>query len=215
LLFVSSGAVRRVVFDLPQNPNILASCSEDTETIKIWDITSGSCLSALKGQCSKDNPKCTCELYTDQDGDECHDEDSECPVTGHNSSGGVTQVEFVDTDTVVSSSDDGTTCAWDVATGTPKADFEGDNFSFTKSRDVKQTVGPYVVTKEGDEGDLVLVHLAHGLKQKESTTENNHAVAFFRAPGVVQTLECAGDRIAVGCRNGEVLHLQAPWLVDS
>jgi hypothetical protein len=32
---------------------------------------------------------------------------------------------------------------------------------------------------------------------------------------VVQTLECAGDRIAVGCQNGEVLHLQAAWLVDS
>ena len=46
-------------------------------------------------------------------------------------------------------------------------------------------------------------------------TENNHAVAFFRAPGVVQTLECAGDRIAVGCLTGEVLHLQAAWLVDS
>ncbi len=96
-------------------------------------------------------------------------------LTGHTD--WVTQVEFIDADTVVSSSDDGTTRAWDVATGTQKAEFEGDKFSFTKSRD--------------------------------------HAVAFFRAPGVVQTLECAGDRIAVGCQNGEVLHLQAPWLVDS
>ena len=81
LLFVSSNWVNCVVFD-PQNPNILASCSEDN-TIKIWDITSGTCLSTLKGQCSKDNPKCTCEFYTDEDGDECHDEDQECPVSGH------------------------------------------------------------------------------------------------------------------------------------
>ena len=70
-----------VVFD-PQNPNILASCSFD-QTIKIWDITSGSCLSTLKGQCSKDNPKCTCEFYTDEDGDEEREEDPDCPVTGH------------------------------------------------------------------------------------------------------------------------------------
>ena len=122
----------------------------------------------------------------------------------------VRQVEFIDADTVVSSSRDGTTRAWDVATGTQKAEFEGDKFSFTKSSGGdEQTVGPYVVTKKDN---LVLVH---ALKQKESATENNHAVAFFRAPGVVQTLECAGDRIAVGCQNGEVLHLQAAWLVTA
>ena len=129
-------------------------------------------------------------------------------LAGHTAS--VTQVEFIDADTVVSSSNDGTTRAWDVATGTQKAEFEGDKFSFTRrSGGDEQTVGAYVVTTKDN---LVLVH---ALKQKESATENSHAVAFFRAPGVVQTLECAGDRIAVGCQNGEVLHLQAAWLVDS
>ena len=131
-------------------------------------------------------------------------------LTGHNAP--VTQVEFIDADTVVSSSNDGTTRAWDVATGTQKAEFEGDKFSFTKSSGAKQTVGAYVVTKKDN---LVLVHQTHALTHNEPTAENNHAVAFFRAPGVVQTLECAGDRIAVGCQNGEVLHLQAAWLVDS
>ena len=100
-----------------------------------------------------------------------------------------------------------------MATGTQKTEFDTDKFSFTKnSGGDEQTVGAYVVTKKDN---LVLVHQTHALKQKESATENSHAVAFFRAPGVVQTLECAGDRIAVGCQNGEVLHLQAPWLVDS
>ena len=135
----------------------------------------------------------------------------ESTLAGHNAP--VTQVEFIDADTVVSSSNDGTTRAWDVATGTQKAEFEGDKFSFTKSSGGdEQTVGAYVVTKKDN---LVLVHQTHALTHNEPTAENNHAVAFFRAPGVVQTLECAGDRIAVGCRNGEVLHLQAPWLVDS
>ena len=68
-----------------------------------------------------------------------------------------------------------------------------------------------MVTKKDN---LVLVPRTHALKHNEPTAENNHAVAFFRAPGVVQTLECAGDRIAVGCQNREVLHLQAPWLVE-
>merc|ERR1712216_732604 len=129
----------------------------------------------------------------------------ESTLTGHTDC--VTQVEFIDADTVVSSSDDGTTRAWDVATGTQKAEFEGDKFSFTKSRGAKKTVGAYVVTKKDN---LVLVH---ALKHNEPTAENSQAVAFFRAPGLVQTLECAGDRIAVGCQKGEVLHLQAPWLV--
>ena len=44
----------------------------------------------------------------------------------------------------------------------------------------------------------------HGESCHEPTAENNHAVAFFRTPGVVETLECAGDRISVGCRNGQV-----------
>ena len=97
-----------------------------------------------------------------------------------------------------------------MATGTQKTEFDTDKFSFTKnSGGDEQTVGAYVVTKKDN---LVLVH---ALKHNEPTAENNHAVAFFRAPGVVVTLECAGDRIAVGCQNGEVLHLQAPWLVDS
>ena len=72
-----------------------------------------------------------------------------------------------------------------------------------------------MVTKKDN---LVLVHRTHALKHNKPTAENNRAVAFFRAPGVVEAeeaLECAGDRIAVGCKNGEVLHLQEPWLVDS
>ena len=100
-----------------------------------------------------------------------------------------------------------------MATGTQKTEFDTDKFSFTKnSGGDEQTVGAYVVTKKDN---LVLVHQTHALTHNEPTAENNHAVAFFCAPAVVTTLECAGDRIAVGCKNGEVLHLQAPWLLET
>ena len=37
-------------------------------------------------------------------------------------------------------------------------------------------------------------------------------VAFFAAPSVIQTLACAGDKIAVGLQNGGVLLLRAAFL---
>ena len=44
---LSSEWVNCVVFK-PDNPNIVVSGSDD-KTIKTWDITSGSCLSILRG----------------------------------------------------------------------------------------------------------------------------------------------------------------------
>ena len=64
----------------PDNPNIVVSGSNDA-TIKTWDITSGSCLSTLRGH-SPNNEQCTCQHY-DEDGDEDYEPDPDCPVRGH------------------------------------------------------------------------------------------------------------------------------------
>ena len=47
MVCLSSDCVNCVAFK-PDNPNILVSGSDD-ETIIVWDITSGSCLSTLRG----------------------------------------------------------------------------------------------------------------------------------------------------------------------
>ena len=47
MLCLSRYAVNCVAFK-PDNPNIVVSSSYD-KTIKTWDITSGSCLSTLRG----------------------------------------------------------------------------------------------------------------------------------------------------------------------
>ena len=65
------------------------------------------------------------------------------------------------------------------------------------------------------QGDLLLVHLTDTAisSANEKAEQNKKTVAFFRAPAPIQTLNCAGDKIAVGCANGEVLHLRAAFLV--
>jgi len=131
-------------------------------------------------------------------------------LSGHN--GAVTQVEFSDAGTLVSASNDGTTRFWDVATGAQKEEMQGEKFTFSKGPSDQQTAGKYVVTKQGD---LLLVHLIDTViaSANEKAEQNKKPVAFFRAPAPIQTLECAGDKIAVGCENGEVLHLRAAFLL--
>lgn len=60
------------------------------------------------------------------------------------------------------------------------------------------------------------------MRDQAITAENEHAhvqsndrgddVASFRAPNKIKVLDCAGDKIAAGCKSGEVLH-QLAWLL--
>ena len=44
-------------------------------------------------------------------------------------------------------------------------------------------------------------------------SEGHSVVAFFRAPHAISAITSAGERIGVGCKNGEVLQLRAQWLL--
>ena len=115
-------------------------------------------------------------------------------------------MEFRDGATLVSASEDGSIKVWDVSTGASKHEAAGDQFAFSKTAGTEQRVGRFLVKAQGE---LVLVR-----DVADDSRETKHAVAFFRAPSPVSAIDCAGENIALGCKNGAVLHLRATWLAS-
>ncbi len=96
---------------------------------------------------------------------------------------------------------------WSVTTGAQKEELDGGSFAFSKDilsqhdqrgYTTEQQVGKYSIAFKGD---LLLI------------SEGQSVVAFFRAPHAISAIRSAGERIGVGCNNGEVLQLRAQWLV--
>ena len=83
-------------------------------------------------------------------------------------------LEYVDPETLVSSSEDGTMRVWSVATGAQKEELDGG--SFVKDRCSEQKVGKYSITFHKD---LLLI------------SEGQSVVAFFRAPHTQSPLQAA------------------------
>ena len=126
----------------------------------------------------------------------------------------VSKVEFFNSEILVSGDGSGKTRFWNIKDGTEaQASVAGGNFSFSKVPSTTQEVGRHVITAHGD---LVLVHELDGAKDAKgsATVKDSAPVAFFRAPGKIWVLDCTGDQIAVGCQNGDVLHLRAALLMQ-
>lgn len=93
---------------------------------------------------------------------------------------------------------------------------QAETFTFPKGTCSKEeTVGTYIISVKEN---VVLVHATDDAHTEtphtsDDTAPANKPVAFFRAPAPITTLTCAGDKIAVGCDNGEVLQLRAAWLL--
>ena len=128
-------------------------------------------------------------------------------------------VEFLNSDheIVVSSDASGKVRFWNIKDWTEaQASVAGGNFTFSKGASTKQEAGRYVITADGD---LVLVHDMKNAMSCTSSKDGGHAkeampVAFFHAPAKINVVDCAGDKIAVGCASGDVLHLRAAFLTQ-
>ena len=95
----------------------------------------------------------------------------------------LTKLEYVDEETLVSGSKDGTMRVWSVATGAQKEELDGEGFAFSKDSSLDQKVGKYSITFKKD---LLFI------------SEGQSVVAFFRVPHVISVIGTTGKRIGVG-----------------
>ena len=123
-------------------------------------------------------------------------------------------MEVLDSEIVVSGDKSGKMRFLNIKDGTEvQASVAGDKFSFSKVASTKQQVGRHIITVDRD---LVLVHELNGANDAKGSAavKDSAAVACFRARGNIKAVDCAGDQIAVGCENGDVLHLRAALLMQ-
>ena len=120
----------------------------------------------------------------------------------------VTKLEYVDVETLVSSSEDGTMRVWSVVTGAQKEELDGGISSFSKDNSSVHKVVKYSITFKDD---LLLISEVTFTEDLLLISDQS-LVSFFRAPHVISTITTTGKRIGVGCKNGKVLELRLDWL---
>ena len=138
----------------------------------------------------------------------------------------VTAVKFASEGIVASSSTDGSTKFWDLGTGqeTEKtAEAVPEGFTFPKEGGTEEKrINSYVVAAKGKTlcifkaADEAETAEAPKVEAAEAEAEETAAVAFFQCASEIQAFdvsELERSHIAVGCADGQVLHLQAAGLL--
>jgi len=156
-----------------------------------------------------------CLCTVDEDGDLEVDEDGEpimhpgCPLTGH--SAVVTQVEFSGdgAQVISSSSDDETVRVWDIASGGRMRQLEGHEFALVGGLSDERKRGRHILTACGD---TLLIYECGKEQQHGEDGAAAGPVACFTAPGSISNVRCHGAAICVGCYEGAVCILSAPFL---
>ena len=147
-------------------------------------------------------------MEEDQHGDEELVRNPECPVAGHSSL--VTQVAFTgDGEQVVSASWDETVRFFDVASGRQVRQLTGDEFILVEGLSGEHKTDRRVITTIRD---TLLIYEVGMEEQHAEDGAVAAPVACFMAPQKIASVRCFGAAICVGCAEGAVCLLSAPFL---
>ena len=86
----------------------------------------------------------------------------------------VTKLEYVDTETLLSGSEDGTMRVWSVATGTQKEEVDGGSLAFSKDSSSEQKVG--LVNRRPKEGQYPTACDVPGVFNSKGSTTNTTTI---------------------------------------
>ena len=109
-------------------------------------------------------------------------------------------MELLDAATPATRSADGSIRLWRVGGDkVEEKEVEGQELVFSKGSSREKRLGDHIITGENE-------------PVRVQRVDGGDTGALFLAPGRIKALDCAGDKIAVGCERGEVLHLGAAYL---
>ena len=146
------------------------------------------------------------------DDDEYFVWDPACPCTGH--SGRNSEVERVQFSndgrqliSLCSSKD--AVIVWDFASGKRVRQLSGEMFVLVEGLVDGDKRDRHIITGDNDQLRIYEVAEEQALEQDGSASD---PVATFKAPGYITSVRCHGSAICVGCSDGTVLLLSAPFL---
>ena len=129
-------------------------------------------------------------------------------LTGHEDH--VKQVAFGgDGAQVVSASYDGWVRVWDVASGSQVRQLAGTSFALVEGLSGERKRDRHVITALGD---MLRIYEIWNEQQHAGDGAAAAPVACFKAPQAITSVRCCGATICVGCWDGAVCILSAPFL---